>query len=227
MTLLLSDARFPGGGHAHSGGVEQACDNGVVADVAGMGHYLRGRLVTAGKLAAHTSAAVCAQARPSPDLGRFWRIIASESDVRIQSPTSRAVSRQQGGQLLRAARRIDESPLLVSLAKSSTDAGCHPHHAVVIGAVASAHELLPLEAAEIAAYTAVSGPASAALRLLGLDPALVARGLAELAGDIDSIAADAAASAFDPVRRLPSPSAPILDLLAEQHRERRGRLFAS
>lgn len=227
LALLLSDARFPAGGHAHSGAVEQACDDGFIANVADLEDFLRGRLATAGIVAAHTAAAVSRQARHSENLELFWRVAEQETDARVQSPASRAVSRQQGGHMLRTARRVLDSPVLESLARRSTDTNREPHHAIVIGAVAAATDLPPFEAAVVAAYAAVSGPASAAVRLLGLDPALVARLLVEMAGDIDSIARHAAETAFDPMRRIPCPSGPILDLLAEEHFYRKERLFAS
>lgn len=227
LTLLFSDARFPAGGHAHSGGVEQACDDGMIANVAELEDFLRGRLATTGIVAAHSAAAVCGQARHLEKPEVLWRVADVETDSRIQSPASRAVSRQLGGQMLRTARQVLDSPVLESLAQSSTDARSEPHHAVVVGAAAAAANLPSLEAAEVAAYAAVSGPASAALRLLGLDPALVARVLVELAAEIDSIAMLAAATALEPMRRIPCPSAPILDLLAEEHFDRKERLFAS
>jgi urease accessory protein len=227
LTLLFSDGRFPAGGHAHSGGVEQACDDRIITDVAQLEDFLRGRLATAGIVAAHTAAAVCGQARRSENPEIFWRFADEETDSRIQSPASRAVSRQQGGRMLRTARQVLDSPVLESLARSSTESDCEPHHPVVVGAVAAATDLPPLEAAEVAAYAAVSGPASAALRLLGLDPALVARVLVEIAAEIDSIAMLAADTAFGPMRRIPCPSAPMMDLLAEEHFDRKERLFAS
>ncbi|MDP9074601.1 MAG: urease accessory protein, partial [Actinomycetota bacterium] len=42
--LLLADGRFPGGGHAHSGGLEAAVADGSVADLAGLEAFLIGRL---------------------------------------------------------------------------------------------------------------------------------------------------------------------------------------
>ena len=44
--LLLADARFPAGGHAHSAGVEAAVAIGDVRDVASLDRYLRARLAT-------------------------------------------------------------------------------------------------------------------------------------------------------------------------------------
>jgi urease accessory protein len=227
VALLLSDARFPSGGHAHSGGVEQACDRGCITDVAGLADYLGGRLRTSGAVAAHAAAAVCAQAADEAGSGWLWREVDREVDARLLSPSLRAASRQQGGQLLRTAIRVlDASPLL-SLTSDSRGRGQDPHHAVAVGAVAAAAGLTPLDAAAAACYAAISGPASAAVRLLGLDPAQTSRVVAVLSGEMDQIAAKAGETAMRPLARLPSFSAPMTDLLAEEHFSRKDRLFAS
>src|SRR6201992_805434 len=46
--LMLADARFPAGGHAHSGGLEGAVTAGAVRDVGSLEFFLRGRLGPAG-----------------------------------------------------------------------------------------------------------------------------------------------------------------------------------
>ena len=68
--LLLSDSRFPAGGHAHSGGVEPAVTAGTVTDMASLEGFLRGRLRTAGLVAAGVAAAACAATR-LPDANRW------------------------------------------------------------------------------------------------------------------------------------------------------------
>ena len=129
--------------------------------------------------------------------------------------------------MLRTALRVFDAEVLRSLLADSTTTGIDPHQPVATGALAVAGRLSPLEAAAACAYGALAGPASAALRLLGLDPAGVAKVLVGISGEVDSIAIDAARTADRPLSRLPSPSAPILDLLAEAHFERKDRLFAS
>ena len=81
--LLLSDSRFPAGGHAHSGGVEPAVTAGTVSDLVSLETFLRGRLRTAGLVAAGLAAAACARpdvrtcrtggARPPPLMRAAWR----------------------------------------------------------------------------------------------------------------------------------------------------------
>src|ERR1700759_4464689 len=82
-----------------------------------------------------------------------------------------------------------------------------------------------------AAYLTVTGPASAAVRLLALDPIQVSAAIARLAGPIGQAAARGARA---PARArpahhndLPYPSAPALDLYAEAHAQAEVRLFAS
>jgi urease accessory protein len=208
--LLLADARLPSGGHAHSGGLEAAVSAGRVRDVAELDGFLRGRLATAGLVAAAFAAAAAAatSATSAADAGA----LDAELDARMPSPASRRASRQQGRALLRAARAMWPG-------RYPADA----HHAVALGHVASAAGLGPADAALVAAYTSVSGPASAAVRLLGLDPYAVHALLAELAPAVDAVAAEAARD----VASLPASGAPLLDISAEVHATWEVRLFAS
>jgi urease accessory protein len=243
--LLLSDSRFPAGGHAHSGGVEPGVTAGTVSDLVSLERFLRGRLRTAGLVAAALAAAVCARADAgcahSAESGSdFWGAIDDEADARTPSPAQRGASRRQGRTLLRAARVAwPDDDGLADLAASgaasarSTAGGVSaeyrggPHHAVVLGAAAAAAGCGADDAARIAAYQSVAGPASAAVRLLALDPMRATAVLARLTRDIDDVAGRAAAAACGPLDELPCPSAPALDLLAEAHIRAEVRLFES
>jgi urease accessory protein len=86
-----------------------------------------------------------------------------------------------------------------------------------LGAAAAAAGCGPDEAARIAAYQSVAGPASAAVRLLGLDPIAVSGIVARIVPEVDGL----------DWRDLPFPSAPNLDLLAEFHVHQEVRLFES
>jgi urease accessory protein len=217
--LLLADARFPAGGHAHSGGVEPAVTAGTVTGLASLELFARGRLRTAGLTAAGLAAAACARADAGPR--GFWDAIDAEADARTPSPAQREASRRQGRALLRAARASWPDACWLD------DLGRKPHHAVALGAVAAAAGCSPTEAARIAAYQAVASSASAAIRLLSLDPMLATAILARLARAIDETAAQAAPHASGPLADLPFPSAPALDLLAQAHTRAEVRLFES
>lgn len=212
--LLLADGRFPAGGHAHSGGIEAAVMAGRVTGVDTLALFLAGRLTTAGRVAAGLAAAAAAGGRAAGAAagGRDLKRLDAEAGARIPSPALRAASRAQGRQLLRAARAV-----------LGADVPTELHHPVAMGVIVRE----PLEAARWAAYDSISGPASAAVRLLGLDPFKAWAIVAALMPEVDEIAAQAAAGASRPLNRLPSCSAPLLDIGAEQHAASEVRLFAS
>jgi urease accessory protein len=146
----------------------------------------------------------------------------TEADARTAAPASREVARTQGRLLLRVARRIWPSPILDTHATALPS----PHHPIALGAVAAAAGCSPYDAALAAAYHAVTGPATAAVRLLGLDPVAVHRVLADLAPDM-AATARAAARHEGGWAEMPAHAAPALDLMAEQHRNSPARLFIS
>jgi len=208
--LVVADGRLPSGGHAHSGGLEAQVSAGRVRDVAGLAGFLRGRLATAGLVSAAFAAAACLRTAE-------WFDLDGGLDCRTPSPALRKASRAQGRALVRAGRAMWPMPAI----------GRDPHQPIALGVLAAAAGLGPVEAAVAAAHGAVTGPASAAVRLLGLDPYEVHGLLARLAPDCDRIAADAAARAGDPVDMLPAEGAPLLDIGAELHATWEVRLFAS
>jgi urease accessory protein len=208
--LVLADGRLPSGGHAHSGGLEAQVAAGRVRDLDDVGGFLRGKLATSGLVAAAFAAAACRR----PD---EWAALDDGLDARTPSPALRKASRAQGRALLRAGRAMWRlSPI-----------GREPHQPVALGVLARAAGLGPEEAAVAAAHGTTTGAASAAVRLLGLDPYAVHALLARLAGECDRIAADAALRAGDPVDDLPAAGSPLLDIGAEHHATWEVRLFAS
>jgi urease accessory protein len=218
VTLVLADSRFPGGGHVHSGGLEEAAARGLVTDVRSLGLFLAGRLRTAGELAAVFAAA----AVKCPD----WSELDVELDARTPSPAQREASRAQGRATARAGRKAWPSPVLDSLLQATP----RPHHAIILGALTGIAGAGPGDAALAAAYLSVSGPASAAIRLLGLDPFAVNAEVTRLAAQMRAVADRAAETAALPPADLPAPGAPGLDLLAEahvRHHKEEVRLFAS
>jgi urease accessory protein len=103
-----------------------------------------------------------------------------------------------------------------------------------LGAVGKQIELGPADVAMVAAQAAVSGPAWAATRLLGLDPFAVARCLRLLCPAVETMAASAATlvemgapSISVLVGALPAYGAPLLEIGAERHARWEVQLFAS
>ncbi|SDF72426.1 urease accessory protein UreF [Klenkia brasiliensis] len=236
--LTLADSRLPAGGHTHSGGVEQAIAAGVVHDPRSLEVFLRRRLTTAGATAAGLAAAACRVVRSPGDSGPpgddpapggaardgLARLDA-EADARTPSPALRQASRQQGRGLVRVGRRAWPTTLWDELPP-------HPHHPLALGVAAAAAGLQPTDAAQAAAYLAITGSATAAQRLLAMDPITVATVTARLTSDVDAVAQHAVTQHAadqpgpDPAW-LPADTDPLLDLLAEVHAARDDRYFAS
>jgi urease accessory protein len=204
--LTLADSRLPTGGHVHSGGVEEAVTSGLLVDIETLRAYLRRRVRTHGLVSASIAAAVHS--------GRLSTDAADrETDARTPAPAARRASRAQGRGLARLARRVWPDADLDAL-------GTTPHLAVAAGAVGSVSGVVPAHTALSIVYTTMTGSATAAQRLLALDPGDVAALTFELAGLCEQTAAAACAELAD-------LSDPLLDALAERHAERDRPLFVS
>ncbi len=223
LALLLVDARLPNGGHAHSAGAEQAVEDGIVTDLAGLVTYVAGRVASSVVLEAHAAALACDHARAG-NLGAVLPVLEDALDARLASPAARAVWRRQGDQYRRAAVRVVGAHCFAVLDRCRPPG---PQLPVAIGVAAAGAELGPSEAASIAAYSSVTASTTAALRLLGLDPFAVTSVLSGFASDLDRIAAEAADGVAEGIGGLPAPTAPVNDFLFEQHIRRKERLFAS
>jgi urease accessory protein len=204
--LTLADSRLPTGGHVHSGGIEEAVTSGLVVDLATLRAYLCRRIRTHGLVTASLAAAVHAGTLSVMDADR-------ETDARTPAPAARQASRAQGRGLARLARRVwpDHDWRLL---------GPTPHLAVAAGAVGRAGGLNPDQTAVSVVYTTMTGSATAAQRLLALDPGDVAAITFELAPLCEATAAEAG-------KELADLSDPLLDVLAQRHSERERPMFVS
>jgi urease accessory protein len=222
LLLLLLDSRAPTGAHSHSGGMEAAVTAGLVQDLADVEEFCRFRLRTTGLVnaafAAHACAAWLSGAAPE-----VWRELDEELSARTPSAAMRIASRQLGGGLRRLLRAMLpdadlDSPWLGLPAPA-------PHHPLVLGAAVALAGGDPALASTAAAVATCSGPASAAVRLLGLDPFAVQAALARLLSGEGP--PSGVSNAADSPRSLPSHAAPALDLLADVALTAEVRLFAS
>jgi urease accessory protein len=204
--LTLADSRLPTGAHVHSGGVEEAVTQGLVVDLPTLRAYLSRRIRTHGLVTASLAAAVHAGALPIARADR-------ETDARTPSPAARAASRAQGRGLTRLARRVWPD-------RDWHRLGTTPHLSVAAGAAGAAGGLNPDQTALAVVYTTMTGSATAAQRLLALDPADVAALTFELAPLCEATAAEAA-------KELADLSDPLLDVLAQRHSRRERPLFVS
>jgi urease accessory protein len=206
LLLLLLDSRSPAGAHSHSGGMEPAVIHGLVHDLADVEQFCQTRLRTAGLIAADFAAAACALGPDAPTSA--WRALDAEFEARLPSEALRAASRQLGNGLRRLVRAMLPGCDLPAM-----------HHPLVLGAAVAAAGGTSELAAQAAALGTITVPASAAVRLLGLDPFAVQAMLSRLAAEIAAMAL--------PGGGLRAASAPALDLLADVHHTAEVRLFAS
>jgi urease accessory protein len=196
LALLLADSRFPSGSYAHSLGLEEAVSAGLTDVPAFMAARLR--------LVARADARFAVEARRGNDVEAEWC-------ARCPSPVLRDAARRLGAQLLRSAGAIWDVPQ------------ARLPRPLALGIVAAAAGLGDEETALLALYDDAATVASAALKLLPLDPAVSARWLAVLAPELSAVAATVATDRGP----LPAPAAVGLELAAAVHTQRRERLFAS
>ena len=208
LELLLSDGRFPGGGFAHSGGLEAAVADGSVSSVAALRAFVEGRLATVGVVDAWVAATACRVASDHEAVAS----LEIEALAHVAAPALRAASAAQARGLRSSAAVL--WPVV---------AGCPAEvHAIVLGVVAAAASLGPEAAARAAVHACVMGPCAAAPKLWAVDTVdalAVAVALAPLA---EAVVEEAVGAVACPVR-----SAPWLELRSDAHARAEVRLFAS
>jgi urease accessory protein len=248
--FLLADSRLPSGGHGHSGGVEALVDRALLRSVEDLALFLEGRVRTGGRVVAAAAAAACVlaggrspvqeshfhatrlqgsgfPADPEHSEHPEWARWDAAVSARTPSAALRAASRAQGAALLRTVALAFPTPAVAAIRALP-----RVHHPLVLGAAAAAAGAGPDEAAALALHHLVGGAATAAVRLLGLDPLRVTAVAAGVARSGDPVAADAAALAVNAVAAgdpelLPTEGSPLTDILAELHRATEATLFAS
>jgi urease accessory protein len=226
LLLALLDSRAPTGAHSHSAGMEAAIMTGAVRDLGDVERHCRLRLRTSGRVNAEFAAAACAVSGST--LGgrpEQWAELDIEFDARTPSAAARAASRQLGGGLRRLVRAmlpaVDFGPAWAQCGRPA------PHQPLVLGAAVALAGGGPQLAGVAAALGTAATAASAAVRLLGLDPYAVQGVLAGLAAEINATGAARAGGNLGDFAGLPALGAPALDLLADVHARSEVRLFAS
>ena len=229
--LLLGDGRFPAGGHAHSAGAESAVADGRITDLASLEAFVVGRLWTAG-----LSDAALAP-RPSGCLGVGRRrtgpsapaIVTARRRGRRPHPDRTACGRRRAGSVASSCGcrpRCWPAAVLVSLLDELPDGAPPARRARARWRVAAG--LTPGDVARLTVHHALTTPAQAALRLLGLDPYEVAALTVRLGDGRRRRGRRGAsrASTAEP-RRPAGPHRPVVEIAAVEHRAWDHRLFAT
>jgi urease accessory protein len=214
VSMMLADARFPSGGYAQSGGLEPAVRAGL-SDVPG---FAAARLRTIAAVDAGTAVV----ARHVASTGSSSPADPSLADVedawaaRTPSRPLRDAARLTGRGYLRLAGRLwpEVRGLLPAVSVPRP---------VVVGVVGAVTGMSASQVARLVGYDDVQTVASAALKLLPLDPAEVARWVVSLHGPVEQLV-DSVAGLTSP-DDIPDRGAPAVDVHAEQHRREEMRLF--
>jgi urease accessory protein len=210
LLMLLADARLPVAGHTQSGGLEPAVVAGLGADL--VPAYLATRLATVTRVEAGTAVVALHHLRSGADLAEVETAWAA----RTPSAAMRSTSRGQGRALLRLVRRL--WPQLPPV-------GATPSRAVVLASAAYGCGLSPRSLARLVGYDDVQTVASAALKLLPLDPATTTQWVYDALPLVDSLA-QRVSHLVDP-GQIPAAGAPQIEAWAEAHAAAERRLFSA
>lgn len=211
LLMLLADARLPTAGHTQSAGLEPAVVDGLrTQDVP---DYMNMRLQTVTRVEAATAVVGLHHLRQGcrvADVEVAWA-------ARTPSPAMRSTSYAMGRAQLRIVRRLwPGHPSVAELANRVP-------RALVLAASADACGLSPLALARLVGYDDVQTVASAALKLLPLDPAEVAAWVLHALPAVDDLAAEVAH--LNRPEEIPAAGAPQIEVWAEAHAVAERRLF--
>ncbi|QVQ55144.1 urease accessory protein [Spiractinospora alimapuensis] len=213
--LLLADGRLPIGGHAQSAGLEPALAAGLtVKDVPA---YMRTRVRTVGLVEA---AATVMARRAALDPPVRLDVVQNAVLARTPSEPLRAASGLLGRGLCRLATRWWPDHEAVA---ALTALGSGPQRPVALGVVAAVTGMSDEQVARVCLYDDAQTVASAALKLLPVDPADAAWWVLDLGPAIEETTLRATRPTTP--AELPAATAPWIEQWSLDHERRTRRLF--
>ena len=195
---VLTDGRFPSGGHAHSAGFEAAATLGDLDHPDELDRFLDGRLATTGATDACLVGAITARiANETID----WNETDTEVQARIMSPALRTVSRTLGRQWLTPGDASGPTHCSTMSALQATETPTKsPCRSSCIRCWP-----LPTDAIAVHLHHLVSAVTTAAVRLHGLDPFRAQRHQLDALERWHHLIKVGAAVGMTPWRNLPLP----------------------
>lgn len=215
LLMLLADARLPVAGHTQSGQLEAAVRAGLTAEQVPV--FMRSRLASVVRVEAGTAVVALNRLRAGLPLEPVLDAWAARTPAAPMRDTSRTLGRA----MLRLVRRLfPDSPHVAEVA--ALERPCRP---LVLAAAAATGGIAPASLGRLVVYDDLQTVASAALKLLPLDPLDATSWVHDLLPEAERIAV-AVAPLADP-HHIPAPSAPQLDLWAQTHAHTTRRLFSA
>ncbi|MFE6508655.1 urease accessory UreF family protein [Nocardioides sp. NPDC057767] len=215
LMMLLADARLPVAGHTQSGQLEAAVRSGLTAEQVPV--FMRSRLASVVRVEAGTAVVALHRLRAGLPLEPVLDAWAARTPAAPMRDTSRTLGRA----LLRLVRRLFPDSMHVAEV-AALERRCRP---LVLAAAAATGGLAPASLGRLVAYDDLQTVASAALKLLPLDPLDATSWVHDLLPEAERVAAEVA-PLTDP-HQIPAPSAPQLDLWALAHADTTRRLFSA
>lgn len=216
-SMLLADGRLPTGGHAHSSGLEPALAGGLLQSQ--VPDFIRGRLETVGLVEAAATV-----------ITRRWAVSEGSADeledisrellARTPSAPLREASIQLGRGLARLASRLWPQHPAVQMLMALPG---HPMRPLALGVFTAISGMDDLQAARSCLYDDAQTVASAALKLLPVDPAEPVEWLFRAASTIETVAK--AAVAVEGVTDIPATTGPLVEQWSLEHHARSRRIF--
>jgi urease accessory protein len=215
--LQVNDTQFPSGAYAHSLGLEDLVQHGLVRDADGLRVFLRDH-VGAALLAFDVPMLVRAHAAAGAGTLSELAAIDHELDAWKLADELRQASRRMGSRRLALVRRLDPAPALHDFAALES-----PQHLLVVAALEM--RTLPVAVAAWAhVHQTMTGSVGAAVKLLRLGQD---RAQAVLRDTLAELAPGVAAVVAAPPCSDPGWFNPMLEIASLRHARARERLFIS
>jgi urease accessory protein len=212
--LQANDSQYPSGAYAHSYGLEELVEAGVVTDAAGLERFLETQILPALLTFELPYFAEAHAAAGRSDTTRLLELDADLDAWRLPAET-RDASRRIGSRRLELLRQLAPSTLV-----ESHHAACPFSHHLIVTAIELA--ALPVaHAARAFSFQTISGFATASMKLMRLGQsacqAVVRRSLDRLGADLDAALSRPPDGWFNP----------LLEIASLRHARADARLFIS
>lgn len=212
--MQANDSQYPSGAYAHSYGLEELVECGVVRDAQGLERFLETQIVPALLTFDLPYFRVAHEAAGSEDAVRLLELDEALDAWRLPAET-RDASRRIGSRRLELLRQLTPSPLVESICTARP----YSHHLVVTAIELSA---LPVAlAARAFAFQSITGFTAASMKLLRIGQstcqAIARRTLDRLGDEMDTALSRPHDGWFNP----------LLEIASLRHARADARLFIS